>query len=178
MRTRTCYCPTTAFEQVNKIEIDNILTDALFRLNLPVFDEEAPSQKETIINSVGLKYESDIEIIEFHNMIEIYTQQEINPDKEHDPRVLRHSSIILRGSNREMPSFESLGQVGPVESDADLVEVDGCSKNITINRAQLRSKEQQNWNANLIMECKTTTEIIKEYSTKKSSLPPIFELSL
>ena len=44
--------------------------DALSRLNLPVFEDDEPARIEKIINSVGLQYESDLEIIEFYDMME------------------------------------------------------------------------------------------------------------
>ena len=59
-----------SFKIEHKKGTDNILADALSRLNLPAFEDDEPTRIEKIINSVGLKYESSMEIIEFHDMIE------------------------------------------------------------------------------------------------------------
>ena len=48
---------------------DNILADALSRLNLPNDEEENTEYIEKIINSVGLECDPDIEILEFGEMI-------------------------------------------------------------------------------------------------------------
>ena len=50
---------------------DNILASAFStRLNLPNCDEQDTAYAEKKINSVGLQYDPDMEILEFHDMIE------------------------------------------------------------------------------------------------------------
>ena len=44
--------------------------NALSRLNLPNCDEDNMAYAEKIINSVDLQFDSDMEILEFHEMIE------------------------------------------------------------------------------------------------------------
>ena len=48
---------------------DNILEDALSRLNMPNDEEENTEYIEKIINSVGLECDPDIEILEFGEMV-------------------------------------------------------------------------------------------------------------
>ena len=57
------------FEIEHKKGKDNILADALSRLNLLECEEEDTAYVEKKINAVGLEYEADIEILEFHDMI-------------------------------------------------------------------------------------------------------------
>ena len=57
------------FKIEHKRGADNILADALSRLNLPNDEEENLEYVEKIINFVGLECDSDIEILEFGEMI-------------------------------------------------------------------------------------------------------------
>ena len=63
------------FKIEHKKGTDNILADAVSKLNLPVFKDDEPERIEKIINSVGQQYESDIEIIDIHDMIEFEAQE-------------------------------------------------------------------------------------------------------
>ena len=58
------------FKIEHKKAADKILADALSRLNLPNCDEEDMTRLEKIINSVGLQFEPEMEILEFHEMME------------------------------------------------------------------------------------------------------------
>ena len=55
-----------AFKIEHKKGADNVLADALSRLNLPNCDEEDITYVEKIINSVGLEFDPEMEILEFH----------------------------------------------------------------------------------------------------------------
>ena len=57
------------FKIEHKKSAVNILADALSRLNLPNDEEEDLTYVEKIINSVGLKFDPEIEILEFGEMI-------------------------------------------------------------------------------------------------------------
>ena len=74
---------------------DNIIADASSRLNLLWFQDEEPTKVEKIINSVRLQYESEIEIIEFHNIIEFESQKQ-NPDWESDPVELNSLEFFIK----------------------------------------------------------------------------------
>ena len=57
------------FKIEHKRDAENILEDALSRLNLPNDEEENMEYVEKIINSVGLEFDPDVEIIEFGEMV-------------------------------------------------------------------------------------------------------------
>ena len=57
------------FKIEHKRGADNILADALSRLNLPNDEEENMEYVEKIINSVGLEFDPDVEILEFGEMV-------------------------------------------------------------------------------------------------------------
>ena len=71
-----------------------------------MFEEDEPARIEKIINSVGLKYESYMEIIEFHDRIE-FEAQEGNLEEIPDLVELNcleffyQGSIILRRGSEE-----------------------------------------------------------------------------
>ena len=78
------------FKIEHKKGTDNILTDALSRPNLPIIEDEEPARVEKIINSVGLQYESDMEIIEFHDIVESEAQE---GDLEEIPDLVELNSL-------------------------------------------------------------------------------------
>ena len=55
-----------------------------------MFEDEEPTRVEKIINSVGLQYESNMEIIEFHNIIEFEAQE---GDLEERPDLVELNSL-------------------------------------------------------------------------------------
>ena len=57
------------FKIEHKKSAENILEDALSRLNLPNDDEEDLTYVEKILNAVGLEFDPEIEILEFGEMI-------------------------------------------------------------------------------------------------------------
>ena len=65
-----------SFKKVHKKGADNVLADSLPRLNLPNGDEEDMAYVEKIINSVELQFDPDMEILEFHEMIEAAKEHE------------------------------------------------------------------------------------------------------
>ena len=84
-----------SFKIEHKKGTDNILADALSKLNLPAFEDEEPTRIEKIINSVGLQYESDVEIIEFHHMVK-FEAQEGNLEEIPDPVELNSLEFFIK----------------------------------------------------------------------------------
>ena len=64
-----------SLEIEHKEGTDKILADALSRLNSPAFENDEPARMEKTINSVGLHYERDMNIIEFRDRIEFEAQE-------------------------------------------------------------------------------------------------------
>ena len=60
-----------------------------------MFEREEPTSTEKIINAVGLQFEEEIEIVEFHNMIESEAQEE-NLEEESDPVELNLLEFFLK----------------------------------------------------------------------------------
>ena len=74
-----------AFKIKHKKGADNVPADALSRLNLTNFDEEDMAFVEKIINLVGLQFNPEMEIIEYHEMMEAAERIE---DEELEPLEL------------------------------------------------------------------------------------------
>ena len=79
------------FKIEHKKVAENILADALSRLNLPNDEEENLTYVEKIINSVGLEFDPEIEILEFGQMIGATEMAEEN--KEPDPFVKHQAHV-------------------------------------------------------------------------------------
>ena len=101
-----------SFKIEHKKGSDNILADALSRLNLPECEDDEPTKIEKIINAVGIQYESEIEIVEFHEMMESEAQEE-NLDVESDPVELNSLEFFIKAmsyfegeNNGELSSVE------------------------------------------------------------------------
>ena len=67
-------------DPLNKKGADNILAYARSRLNLPDCDEE---YVEKIINPVGLQFDPEMEILEFHEMME--AMETVAEEEEPEP---------------------------------------------------------------------------------------------
>ena len=108
-----------SFKIEHKKGTDNILADALSRLNLPMLEDDEPARIEKIINSVGLQYESDIEIIEFHDNIEFEAQEE---DLEEITDLFKLNTIEIFIKTLSYFEEEANGQLSSTEpSIASLV---------------------------------------------------------
>ena len=82
------------FKIEHKKGTENILADALSRFNLPNDEDEDLTYVEKIINSVGLEFDPEIEILEFTQMIGATETSE--EDKEPDPVKLNSVEFFVQ----------------------------------------------------------------------------------
>ena len=82
-----------AFKIEHKKGADNVLSDAFSILNLPNCDEEDIDYVEKIINSVGLQFNPEMEILEFHEMKEAKKKKE---EEEREPLELNYFELFAK----------------------------------------------------------------------------------
>ena len=113
--------------QVQSKQSENILTDALSRLNLPNDDEEDLTYVEKIINAVGLEFDPEIEILEFSEMIGAIGT--VGEEKEPEPVELNSFEFFVQalshfeGEARGQLSSGEQSPATPVESLSPRVEI-------------------------------------------------------
>ena len=79
---------------IQKACAENILADALSRLNLPNCDEEDIAQVEKIINLVDLQFDPEMEILEFHEMME--AMETVAGEEEPEPVELTSFDLFVQ----------------------------------------------------------------------------------
>ena len=115
------------FKIEHKRGADNILADALSRLNLPNDDEDNMEYVEKIINSVGLNFDLNIEIMEFGEMIGATEIQK--EEQERDPPELNAFEFFVQalshfeGEARGQLSSDEQSPTSPVESSNSKFEI-------------------------------------------------------
>ena len=145
---------------------DNILVDALSSLNLPNCEEEditfQTAYVKKIINSVGLQYESEIEILEFHDMINALEESIEEPD----PFKLNSFEFFIQ----ELSFFEgeAKGTVGSSEPDpASPVKSADSRFEINPNKSEILGKSRQyGWNQ--LLESMSSREESPDSSLEES----------
>ena len=96
-----------------------MLADALSRLNLPNYDEEDITYMEKIINSIGLEFDPEMEILEFHEMKE---DSEDKDEEEQEPLELNsfeffaQALLHFEGEARGKLRSSEQSPANPVES--------------------------------------------------------------
>ena len=109
------------FKIEHKKEAENNLAVALSRLNRPNDDEENMEYVEKIINSVGLEFDPDMEILEFGEMIG--TTETVEEEKEQDPLELNSFEFFAQALSyfeREARGQLSSGEQSPASPVASL----------------------------------------------------------
>ena len=108
------------FKIEHKKSAENILEDALSRLNLPNDDEEDLTYVEKILNAVGLEFDPEIEILEFGEMIG--AMGTVGEEKEPEPVELNsfeffvHAESHFEGEASGQLSSGEHSPATPVES--------------------------------------------------------------
>ena len=115
------------FKIEHKKGVENILAIALSRLNVPNDDKEDMEYVEKIINSVGLEFDPNMEILEFSEMIA--TTETIEEEKVPEPVELNSFEFFAQalsyfeGEARGQLSSEEQSPATPVESLNSRIEI-------------------------------------------------------
>ena len=135
------------FKFEHKKGAENILADALSRLNLPNDEDEDLTYVEKIINSVGLEFDPEIEILEFGQMIGATETSE--EDKEPDPVELNSVEFFVQALSYfegEANGHLSSGEKSPASPAANL------TSEFQVSDPNLR------WLKNIILSKRTNKE--------------------
>ena len=132
------------FKIEHKKGVENILADALSRLNRPNDDEDNMKYVEKIINSVDMVFEPDIEIIEFCEMVgatKLKDEDERNPIELNSLEFFAHALSYFEGEARGQLSSEKQSPASPVESLSSIQEMNGIKTMILQEDFEKKKRE-------------------------------------
>ena len=115
------------FRTEHKKEADSVL--ALSRLNLSECNDEKTTYAEKIIYFVGLRFESGMEIIEFHNIIVNDQEEKGKSAEESDPIEFNSQEFFVKALSyieckvRGKLSSKEQSPNSPVRSDYSTIDI-------------------------------------------------------